>query len=292
MGGLSNNERASLKRVLKYEYQYSNTSWRLKDENFIGLVQSVFSVLNRFDKIPLPNNIEVLKGKKGDRIVFRIKLSSQNSESFVVKMCPFVLFKHRLRYTWMIKSGRGVGEAENLVIAAERGIPVPNVYGCGYVYDSFRLINMRIIILEDLLQYGSVDQCLQVDHPGEQQVAVILKRTIPVFVDLYRAKCNNIEINPHAIMLSKNGSVPDSIVLDFEDAKFYNKPSLEILMFEAASLVKWSPQRFTETAIMDWLNELLVSVGIDDVGIRTQLQKRFHYYRAAKLHRKHRMKIQ
>lgn len=92
-------------------------------------------------------------------------------------------------------------------------------------------------------------------------------------------------------MLSDNGSNPNAFILDFEGAKFHNKPSLEILMFEAASLVKWSPQLLTEEVINNWLAKLLDAVEVDDGNIKRKMIERFKHYRITKLHRKDRRKI-
>ena len=224
-------------------------------------------------------------------MVFRVNSLPSNIESFVVKICPFLRFKHRLEYTVVRHHIFGISEAANLIIAADRGLNVPEVYGYGCIYDSFRLIKMSVVILEYLNHYSPVDQLLELNRGDERKCAEILDRTLPVFVGLYKAGCNNIETNLHAIMLSDNGSKPDAFVLDFEGAKFHNKPSLEILMFEAANLVKWSPQLLTEEVINNWLAKLLDAVKVDDGNLRRKMIERFNYYRITKLHRKDRRKI-
>ena len=185
----------------------------------------------------------------------------------------------------------GFSEAANLIIAAGRGLNVPKVYGYGSVYDSFWLTKMTIVILEDLSGYISVDELLKLNSGDEQKIGEILSRTIPVFVDLYNAKCNNIEINLHAIMLGDKGSSPDAFVLDFESAKFHNKRSSEILMFEAASLVKWTPYLLTKELIDDWLAKLLDAIEVEDDTTRKKMIERFNYYCITKLHRKHRRRL-
>jgi hypothetical protein len=281
-----------LKTALKFEYRdAARTVWRLKDEGLVAVAQSILPAINKFNESSLPHNFHLLKGKKGERTVFRVNSSPSNKKSFVVKVCPLTRFRHRLKYTMMKHQMFGFSEVANLIIAAERGLNVPKVYGYGYVYDFFRLIKMSIAIIEDLNHYSRVDELLKLNRGDEQKYAEILNRTIPVFVDLYKAGCNNIEINLHAIMLSDNGSYPDAFVLDFEGAKFHNKPSLEILMFEAASLVKWSPQLLTEEVINNWLAKLFVAIKVDDGNIKRKMIERFNYYRITKLHRKDRIKI-
>lgn len=284
--------RKVLKTALKLEYRDRvRTTWWLKDEGLIPVVQLILPVINRFDDSSLPQNFQLLKGKINDRIVFRVNSSSSNKKSFVVKICPFLRFKHRVEYTMVKHHIFGLSEAANLVTAANRGLNVPNVYGYGYVYDFLRMIKMSIVILEDLNHYSRVGELLKSNRGDEQKCAEILSRTIPVFVDLYKAGCNNIEINMHAIMLSDNSSYPDAFVLDFEGAKFHNKPNPEILMFEAASLVKQSHRLLTEGVINNWLVKLLDAIKVDDGSIRRKMMERFNHYRITKLHRKDRRKI-
>ncbi len=281
-----------LKTVLNFRYTApKKTLWHLKTESLIPVVQSILPVINRFDDSSWPQNLQLLKGKKGDRIVFRVNSSPSCRESFVVKICPFLRFKHKLEYTLIRHHMFGLSEAANLVTAAGRRLNVPEVYGYGCVYDSFRLIKMSVVILEDLNHYRSVEALLGSIRGDDRKCEQILERTIPVFVGLYKAECNNIEINLHSVMLSENKSRPDAFILDFEGAKFHNKPSLEILMFEAASFVKWTPKLLTEAVITDWLFELFDAIEVDDSGVRKKLIERFNYYRGAKLHRKDRRKI-
>lgn len=278
------------KDALKLQYKgQARTAWWLRDKDMIPVVHSIWPVINKFDDSSWPQNLQLLKGKKGDRIVFRVNSSPSNRESFVVKICPFIRFKHRLVYT--IHYIFGLSEAANLVTADNRGLNVPKVYGYGCIYDSFQLIKMSVVILEDLNHHSPVDEFLESNKGDDQKCAEILGRTVPVFASLYKAGCNNIDTNLHMVMLSNNGSRPDAFVLDFEGAKFHNKPSLEILMFEAASFVKWTPQLFTREIIDNWLARLFDAVEVGDGNIRRKMMERFYYYRITKLHRKDRRKI-
>jgi len=221
-------------------------------------------------------------------MVFRVNTSQLKRETFVVKTCSLNRFKHRLTYPAMKTHTLGFSEAANLIIAANRGINVPKIYGYGSISDFFRMTKMTIVILENLRGYTTVEKLLELNKGDDNKCAEIICRTIPVFVDLYKAKCNNIEINLHGIMLANRNSKPDAFILDFENAVFHNKSSLEILIFEAASLVKWSPNLLSEKVITDWLAKLLNAVNIKDKVVRKRLVERFNYYRITKLHRKHR----
>ena len=286
------NKSRLLKDVLKFRYRHSKVAtFLLRSEDLVPVAQSVLSVMNKSEESSLPDDFQLLKGAKGDRVVFRVKPSQFNKDSFVVKVCPVFRFKHRLAYLLMKTCTLGFSEAANLIIAASRGLNVPKVYGYGSIYDSCRLTKMTVVILEDLSGYISVDELLKLNRGDEQKCAEILSRTIPVFVDLYNAKCNNIEINLHAVMLGDKGSNPDTFVLDFENAKFHNNRSSEILIFEAASFVKWTPYLLTKQLIDDWLAKLLDAIKVEDNTTRKKMTERFNYYCITKLHRKHRRKI-
>ncbi len=285
------NKSKIVKNVLKFRYCHSKKAvFLLKNESMVSVAQSVLSAIDKFNKSVSPHDFEIIR-VNDRRLILRTASPEFPERSFVIKVSPLNCFKHRLQYH-MIKDRRfGFGEVPNLIIAAKKGLNVPKVYGYGHIYGSCWLIKSCIVILENLANYTSVLELLELNRGNGKKCARILEWTIPTFVKFYKAKCNNIEINLYSIMLSNEHPEQDCFVLDFEHAKFHKKPSIEILMFEAASFVKWRPDLLTEQAINHWLAKLLDAVEIKDNTERRNLVERFNYYCVTKLHRKERREI-
>jgi len=273
------NKSKLIKDVLKFRYRHSKRAiFLLKNENIVPIAQSVLSAIDECNESVPPDNVVTLKQSPGKRIIFRINSSQFAQESFVAKVFLLCRFKHRLKYHRMKYHRYAFNEAANLTIAAEQGLNVPKVYGYGCTYGFSRLIKTSIVILEDLARLTSVDELLRFNKADEEKCAKILNRTIPVFVNLYKARCHIVYILPDAIMLGSEGSNQDAFVLDFEYAKFHNKPSLEILMYEAAYFARSCPDFLTERIIYDWVAKLLDAVEIGDNTNRRKLIERFNYY--------------
>ncbi|UCE36783.1 MAG: hypothetical protein JSW00_14895 [Thermoplasmata archaeon] len=188
------------------------------------------------------------------------------------------MLRLKLKYCWMKYYRYGFAETANLIIARNRGINVPRVYGYGRIYGPFGLINKDMVILEDLAHLTSVDELLRLNRGDDKKCAKILSQTIPVFVSLHKAKCNIVYILSDAIMFSGEDSEQDAFVLDFEYARFYDQPSLEVLMYEAAYFAVSCPDWLAHRIINDWVTKLLDAVGIRDNAGRKKLMERFKYY--------------
>ena len=284
----------TIKNTLKYKYQYSGkiVFW-LKNADMVSIAQSVLSVLDRPDQTALPDNIEILKDTPPNkRLLFRIKPSVPSQESLVVKVCKIHLLRLRLKYCWMKYHRYGFAETANLMIASERGIKVPHVYGCGRINGPFGLIEKDIVILEDFNHHISFSELLEQNRKNEGECINILKRAIPVFASHYKAACNNWDINPGSIMFDQQGSELDPIALDFEFIVFHGKSSLEVLMFLAANFAKGFSDWMNREIIDSWVAELLDRVKVEDLGIRERFLGRFdHYMSIPYMTHKERIKI-
>lgn len=284
-------KRRILMTALGFEYSDSQRAklW-LCDKSLIPLAQSVPPAIDTYSESASSQDVEVIKRDKR-RLVLRINLSQSGEESFIVKVFPLRCLRHRLKYHSMKYDRFAFGEAANLLIAARRGLNVPKVYGYGCIYGSSRLIKKDILILEDLAPRTSVGELLKLNKGDEEKCAKIFSRTIPIFVDLYKAKCNHIGSNISAIMLGDEKSKQDDFILDFEYAKFHNKPSLEVLMFEAAHFAKRCCTWVTKKTMNEWKDKLLDAVEIKDNATRNKIMGYFNYYFDTQLSRKERQKV-
>ncbi len=287
----SSSRRTILKKALRFKYSDSLKSrWWLRDDNLIPMSQSIASAVDKFNSSLLPDNIDIIKNEDR-RFILRINSSQSFEKSFIAKVFPLCCLRHRLKYHRMKYKRFAFGEAINLLIAAERGLNVPMVYGYGRIYGSSLLIKKDILLLEELANQTAVDKLLELNSNDQEKCAKILERTIPIIIGLYKAGCNNIGFNTGAIMLADGNSAKNDFVLDFEYVEFHDKPSLEILMFEAANFAKYCRGWLTEQTINEWRAKLLDAVKIGDNVRRESLIERFNYYFNSRLSRKERREI-
>lgn len=287
----------SKRRIIRSALEYTYAScprakWWLKDTSLIPLIESVQAAIHSFKESSSVRNFKILKqGERG--LIFRIEASPVVEETFIVKVFCISCLRQKLKYHWLKYSQNkfAFGEGTNLIIAAGRGLMVPKVYAYGRMYGACHLIQTDILIIEDLTNTTPIGELLELNKGNEIKCSEILGRSIPLFAHLYQAKCNNIDVNPGSIMLCSENSEQGAFMVDFEYAKFYDKPSLEILMFEAAHFTKHFKSIFPKEIIVDWLAELLATIGIRDHRIEEKLMERFDYYFDTYPSRKERARI-
>ncbi|MCK5608399.1 hypothetical protein KAR91_41340, partial [Candidatus Pacearchaeota archaeon] len=229
-----------LREALAVKYKDSaRIGWKLKDKVLVPIVKSAQSAIEKKPILNKDHAFELIK-EESNRMVFKIT-SKSNAKSYIFKVFPSQCLKHRLKYIWMTRNSSrfAYGEAISLLIASEKGINVPDVYGYGYILGTSMLIEKSVLIIECLSHHTTIGELLESHRDNQEKCLQILNRAIPLFVKLYEAACNHISVNTGAIMLSNDKDPENDFILDFEYAKFYKKPSLELLMFEAATLAKY-----------------------------------------------------
>lgn len=285
-------QKMMLRKALAVTYNDSaRVGWRLKDKDLVPIVKSARAIIEQKTILNKNHIFEFIK-EEDNRQVFKIT-SKDNTKSYIFKVFPLQCVRHRLKYLWMTRkfSRFAYGEAISLLIASEKGINVPDVYGYGYILGKSMLIKKSVLILECLSHHTTIGQLLELHRNDQARCLQILNRSIPVFVKLYETACNHISVNTGAIMFSDEDSPEDDFVLDFEYAKFYKKPSLELLMFEAATLAKYCKCWVSENTMNEWAKELLFAVGVQNNLDINKLMTRFLYHFNTQLSRKERSRI-
>jgi len=274
------NKSKIIKDTLKFEYRHcSNIVFWLKDPNIAPIAQLSLHTLDKCNQPALPDNIEILKNTPvRKRLLFRITSSTPTEKSFVVKVLTLHLFRLKFKYCWMKYHRYGFAETANLIIAHNRGINVPQVYGYGRIYGSFGLTKKDIVILEDLNHHISFSELLENNKENEEECINLLNRTSPVFVSHYKAACNNWDINPGSVMFDLHDLKLEPLVLDFEYVVFHKKPSLEVLMFLAANFAKGFSDWMNRGIIDSWAAKLLDRVEVENPDVKGKFMKRFDYY--------------
>ncbi len=273
-----------VKSALKFTYNDSKrTKWWLRDESLIPVTQSVVAVIRDINKQAGPSNVKIIKWRKL-KIVFRIEDSEGVAQSFIVKAYHLSRFKHRLKYR-----RRGLNEVANLIRAKRRGINTPDVYGYGRINDIFGLVTVSIIIMEDLCGRSAIDELMHT-RPQDECSRMLIS-TVSLFSKLYRGACNLFDMNSGSVMLCEHALDSEAFLVDLERADFYNRPSVEVLMFEAGYFARSCRNWVSTEAIDQWLTELLSAVSINGNGEIEKAKERFNYYFGTDLPRKERLRI-
>jgi hypothetical protein len=275
------NKQRLIKSVLKIRYEDSrNSKWWLRDKSLAPLAQSIEGTIRNINHHELQSSIQIFK-LTVRKAVFRVEHPNGSGPSFVAKAFLLSRVKDRFKY-----HRYGLNEVVNLLTAMDRGINTPKVYGYGHIYGLLRLVEASVIIMEDLPNLSPIKKLLLKGTYDEHHQ--IFMRTIPLFVSLYNAGCNHIDVNSGAIMLCEHSLNPNVFLLDFQHAKFHSKSSGEILMFEAGHFAKSCRHWISTETIDEWLNKLLTAVNINHTNEIQEMKGRFYYYCKAELSRKHR----
>lgn len=278
-------KRTIVNSSLSYPYRDAEGSrWRLRSASLIPAVTAFNAAHRAIRDLPKGSCEEVYKWTER-RQVFRFRGSGTGREFLVAK--GFLLKNARQR----IKSYRyGLDETANLLMAAQRGISVPAIYGFGVQYGKSGLPRGNFLLLECLSDYGLVGDLLEKakDNPIERRA--VLMRTIPVFVSLYHAGCNHVDIHKKTIMMHNDVEKPPKI-LDFHYARFCDRPNIEVLAFEAGFFVGACSDTLDQGAIEEWLSSLAHEVGLGDESERRAFVERVSFYRREDLSRKQKINV-
>lgn len=277
-------KRRIIKNALSFEFCDSLKSrWWLKDKSLVPVAQSIVETIRDITNHSLRPSTEFFK-LTDRKAVFRVKPGEGSGKSLVAKAFLLPRLEHRFKY-----HKYGLDEVINLLKATEKGINAPKVYGYGHIYSLFRLVGANVVVSEDLLGLSPIKNLLIKKTDKERHQ--IFMRTIPLFVSLYNAGCYHIDVNSGAVMLSERNPNHEVFLLDFQHAKFYDKPNSEVLMFEAGHFAKVCRNWISTQTVSQWLDELLRAVNIKSTEDIQKMKSRFYYYFKAELSRKHRKKI-
>ncbi|MBT3278037.1 MAG: hypothetical protein HN370_01525 [Phycisphaerales bacterium] len=212
-----------------------------------------------------------------------------------MKLFSLTRFRQKMRYhTKKFSQTRfGFGEANALLVAANRNLPVPNIYGHGLLKNRFGNPTLDMILMEHIHHHQTIGTLLNDARGNEEECKALLKRTTPLFVQLFHAGCNNIDMNLGTILLNSDGESKDYL-LDFEYSRFHNEPNLTVLMSEAGFFAHRCQKNAALSAdLMEWwFADLLTALHITDPAEKQHLKQQFNYYATHKLSRKERMNIQ
>lgn len=282
---LSLSKQRIIKSALRFKYSGpQRIKWWLKDQSLIPVAQSIAETIRNIATHVLCPDIRIFKLNER-KAVFWAHHPRDPARSFVVKAFFLNRFEHRFKHH---RYGRD--EAANILTARDRGISAPELFAYGQITNRLAFVKVSIITLEYLPDLSPIRALMRTK--SEDECSRLFMRTIPLFVSLYKARCKHIDINTANVMLSEHSINPGVFLLDFQHAEFFDKPSTEVLMFEAGYFARSCRNFVPVKTITEWLDKLMTAVGINGTPDAQRLEERFNYYSVARLSRKQRKKIQ
>ncbi|MBN2130796.1 MAG: hypothetical protein JW741_14940 [Sedimentisphaerales bacterium] len=258
--------------------------WHLQSDAMIAAVVAFNAAYRAMRECPESPSETVYKWTER-RLVFRFCAHGEGDRTLVAK--GFLLRNPRDR----VKSYRyGLEEAANLLMAAQRGISVPTLYGLGIQYGTFRLPTANFLLFECLSEYELVGDLLRKAQGNPTECRAILMRTVPTFVSLYQAGCNHIDIHTKTIMMHRDVERPPKI-LDFHYARFSDRASLEVLAFEAGFFSGACSEVLHHDMIEEWASLLGERIGLRDVNAQRAFSERVRFYQTNSMSRKEKMSV-
>jgi len=276
-------KRKVIKKELSFCYNESwKIQWRLRDESLVAISRLAADAVRNFGNKSAGSGIRILKSNDR-KATFLLETHVNGGKSYVIKVFFLKRFKERLKY-----HKYALDETANLIKAVQRNINVPKVYGYGVFKNSIGLVKAGVVILEHLPDVYTIGELMACKNELERRS--LFMATIPVFISLYNAACNHIDINPGAIMMSDNAD-SGVFLLDFQHAKFHDKPNIEILMFETAFFAKSCKELISKQTIDEWITRILTIVNVSQSPGQQLAKIRFRYYYNEDLARRRRKVI-
>jgi hypothetical protein len=115
-------------------------------------------------------------------------------------------------------------------------------------------------------------------------------RTVPLFVKMFRAGCNHIDIRPGNLFASASAEkLP--VAIDFAEVVFYEVPQVNALIKQAAHFARTCALIISGMNYRPWIESILTSAEIGDAASRSHLISRFDDCRVRYMPRSERLSL-
>lgn len=281
--------------------------WRLHDKSWGGRARDVLSQLERLERGDVTdsqpfkrNDRKIVFRLQGDPSVDRGHADAAPQTALIVKAFLLTTLRKRLKHHRF-----GLNEASNMLTAAQRGLPTPRLFGYGQRRTRLGLPDRQVLLIESLDAHTALLDLLQPIREERDAVRDLLARTTPLFTSLYHAGCLHIDVNAANVMLAAavDANRPAALI-DFQHARFRDRPSVEWLLFEAGHFARsCGPIGDKEDSDGDgngdgngdvltaWLDDLLAAIDPTGAVDRDAWRQRFRHYVEADLSRSERRSI-
>lgn len=242
----------------------NSLQWYMKEENFS-------------DHFPLELISAALNEKESDspeihylKSLEKRKIFSVNNEDPTAVIKGFLfddsfskkLIRHRLF---------AYDEATNLIIAKQRGLPVPGVYAFAQLKKGIFCIK-SLVAMEYLKGGTHPSDIFRGNIESHHRWEHVMDRVGQLILKLYHAGCNHIDAHGYSFMIDDHDGSNDKII-DFQYAVFYDQPMPNILSHHLSFMVRRKLAHFDADYLDDWARSLLEEAGNMDVDKQFKLYK-------------------
>lgn len=253
----------SLETGLPVFQRVASSSWRLRTEAWQMAAVRATDWIHHPEQIP-PGALF----KRGPRrLVFSLDSVHPEHPAVVVKAFPLDTFRHRWRH-------RKYGHAEtlNLLIAAQRGLPVPRVFAHGW-RRQWGLVCWNALVMEFIDGRPLKEHLSQASGTTARE---LLWRVLPLFQQIYQTGSNHIDLGPHAIMIGQ--SLQHDRIIDFQYCRFLDAPAPATFAAQAGYFgwcltTHWN--LVPGELVLEWFEALLGRLSLLN---RPDLEKIFHHH--------------
>ena len=198
-----------LEASLPILHSAGRSHWQLAGESWREAATRSAKLIDQPGQIPAGN----LFKRAERRLIFRLDAAHPQHEAIVVKSFPLTHLRHRWNHQKYAPT-----EARNLLVAKQRGLPVPAVFACG-ARRRLGLVSWNAVLVE-LMPGRPLKELLS--NADENTQRILLQRVLPLFKKMYETACNHIDFGPHAILM--DDARGDSLI-DFQYCRFLDRAS-------------------------------------------------------------------
>ena len=238
--------------------------WYMKEEGFP-------------DNFPLELISEALSEKESDspainylKSLEKRKIFSVNKENPTAVVKGFLfddsfskkLIRHKLF---------AYDEATNLIIAKQRGLPVPDVYAFAQLKKGI-FCTKSLVAMEYLKGGTHPSDIFRGNIESHHAWENVMDRVGKLILRLYYAGCNHIDAHGYSFIIDDHDSDNDKII-DFQYAVFYDQPMPNILSHHLSFMVRRKLAHFDAEYLDNWARSILEEAGNLDVDKQFKLYK-------------------
>jgi hypothetical protein len=222
--------------------------WRLRSPDWGPIADRAADFLGRGPASPDSGRLLL---KELDR---RLLFCLRSSESWVlVKAFRFPSLRKKLRH----RKGAWT-EGVNLLLARDAGLPVPQLFGYGEAR-RWGLVRRSAVLMEYFDRHMPLMKLLR---RRTQDRGSLIRRTFPLLAKLYHACAYHTDFPANNVLISPSNPQDDRIV-DLQNLKWVDAPSLEVLLGQTARLYEIAARESIPQED-DWLSEVLSAAGVTD----------------------------
>jgi tRNA A-37 threonylcarbamoyl transferase component Bud32 len=174
-----------------------------------------------------------------------------------------------------------------MLMAKERGLPVPTVYGYAEKRHHSLMVTDTAVMMEDFPSARTMRSVLT-ETPSPDQRGRALAICGELVLQLYRAGCNHIDLSMGNIMLPVEDHEHGRLI-DFMYATFLPSPSINVLCYMTAYLANSLTNFLPESVVRAWVESVLEQA--DGQGVANELRRTVATYRGCHLSRRERLML-